>query len=83
MQEINRLEAQMERNSQEHKEHIHKIGNAFNVENQETIEQVKELRNQNLETRTQFKSIVDKIKLMSSQIDEIGKIDPLLEINKI
>lgn len=33
MQEINRLEAQMERNSLEHKEHINKIGNAFNVEN--------------------------------------------------
>ena len=33
MQEINRLEVQAERNSQEHKEHIHKIGNAFNVEN--------------------------------------------------
>ena len=44
MQEINRLEVQMERHSQEHKEHIHKIGNAFNVENQVTLEQLKDLR---------------------------------------
>ena len=49
----------------------------------DTQEQVKELKNANFETRAQFKSIVDKIKLMANQIEEFGKVDPYLEINKI
>ena len=81
--EINRLEAMMEKDQQESKHYIHGISQSAKLDSNHIQEQITQLSSAHGQTRQVTRSVVDQLKEMEFQVKAVLKVNPQAEINKI